>query len=331
MLRWGLLGTSFISGTMADAIAKSQGSTVVAVAGRDLSRLQDFASRYSIPKSYSDYEGLCRDPDIDVVYVGLPNHIHHAYSLLAASQGKHVLCEKSLSIDMEKTESLLNGLANSSVFFVEGLMYRAHPVISAFVDLIRNGRLGDLRVISAYYHADIAQFVNPMGKGALYNLGCYPASLMQLVMSASFGDEAFENRQLSGYGIVSSHEGNITDAIVNARFNNGVLAQIATSETHGMAFGFTVTGQSASARFFTNPWLPDGGDNIIEIIDHSSGSVAERIAINSGMDAFDHQVHMIEEAIAEGRREAFFPSPSHNDSRAIMRFLTDWEAACKQH
>ena len=329
MLRWGLLGTSFISGTMADAIAKSQGSTVVAVAGRDQTRLHDFAGRYAIPKSYFRFEELCADLDVDVVYVGLPNHIHHEYSLLAASHGKHVLCEKSLSIDMEKTESLLNGLSDKPVFFVEGLMYRAHPVIAALAKLIQDGRLGNLRVISTYYNADIAQFVNPMGKGALYNLGCYPVSLLQLVMNASFGDEAFENRKLSGFGLRSEIDGNVTDAVVNVHFENGVLAQIATSETHGMVYGFTITGQTASARFRTNPWLPEADDNVIEIIDHANGSVSETILVNSGMDAFDHQVRMIEEAISKGQREAPFPSPSHNDSRAIMRFLTDWEAACR--
>ena len=330
MLRWGLLGTSFISGTMANAITKSSGSTTAAVAGRDVGRLNDFANRYAIPKAYTQYDELCADLDIDIVYVGLPNHIHHEYSLLAASCGKHVLCEKSLSIDMEKTESLLTGLSDKLVFFVEGLMYRAHPVIAALVDLVQSGRLGKLRVISAYYHADIAQFVNPMGKGVLYNLGCYPVSLMQLVMSASFGDEAFENRRLSGFGTISTKDSDVTDAVVNVHFQNGVLAQVATSETHGMAFGFTVTGQSASARFQTNPWLPEAGDNVIEVIDHSSGSVSQTIVVNSGMDAFDHQVRMIEKAIADGRREAPYPSPSHNDSRAIMRFLTEWEAACRQ-
>lgn len=330
MLRWGFLGTSFISGTMAEAIARSQGSSVVAVAGRDPARLQDFAARFTIPKSFLTYDALCHDPDVDVVYVGLPNHIHHEYSLLAAACGKHVLCEKSLSIDMEKTESLLKGLSDKPVFFVEGLMYRAHPVIDALAKLIQDGRLGNPRVISAYYHADIAQFVNPMGKGALYNLGCYPASLLQLVMKSSFGDEAFENRSLSGFGLTSGTDGNITDAVVNVRFDNGVLAQIATSETHGMAYGFTVTGQSASACFRTNPWLPEVGDNVIEIIDHANGSVRETVVVNTGMDAFDHQVRMVETAIAEGRREAPFPSPSHSDSRAIMRFLTDWETACRR-
>lgn len=330
MLRWGLLGTSFISGTVASAIARSAGSKVVAVAGRDVGRLTDFASRYSIPYTYTDFEALCREPLVDVVYVGLPNHVHHEYSLLAATYGKHVLCEKSLSIDMEKTESLLNGLAESPVFFVEGLMYRAHPVITAFAELIKSDRLGDIRFISACYHADIAQFVNPSGRGALYNLGCYPVSLMQLVMSLSFGDEAFEKRNLSGFGRGSVTDGNLVDAIASVQFDNGVLAQVATSETHGMLFGFTVSGQAASARFRTNPWLPEAGDNVIEIIDHASGAVRDTIIVNSGLDAFGHQIHMVEEAIAHGRREALFPSPSHKDSRAIMRFLTDWEAACER-
>lgn len=122
MLRWGLLGTSFISGTMADAIAKSPGSTVVAVAGRDRSRLDGFADRYAIPKSYSRFEELCADQDVDVVYVGLPNHIHHEYSLIAASHGKHVLCEKSLSIDMEKTEKSFEWFGRQTCVFCR----RAH-------------------------------------------------------------------------------------------------------------------------------------------------------------------------------------------------------------
>lgn len=173
-LNWGILGTSFISGVMADAISAEGQTRLYAVAGRAAHTRDAFAEKYAVEKSYDSYDALIADEQVDIVYIALPNHLHHEYVIKAAKAGKAILCEKSLSVDMDKTDAALEAVERNQVFFAEGLMYLNHPFAAEIARLVRSGCIGELRAINGQYTASIAQFVNPDSKGALYNLGCYP-------------------------------------------------------------------------------------------------------------------------------------------------------------
>jgi predicted dehydrogenase len=329
MLRWGLLGTSFISNTMAQAINASPGSEIRSVAGRDAARLAAFAEQHGIANLRSSMDAVIEDPEVDVIYVGLPNNVHHYAVIKAARNGKPVLSEKSLTTTMADAHALAEAVQQADTFFLEGLMYLSHPVIAELGNIVRSGRLGTIRSISGSYAADIWKLVNPMGNGTLYNLGCYPVSLMQYVIQAAFGADAFAIRTMSGHGNISTHDGNICDAALAVRFGSGVLATLQSTDSFGMSFDFTVRGDRASVRFITNPWLPVAGDNLLEIEEY--GKAPERIVVGSDFDAFGHQVRLVEDCLRHGLTEAPRPSPRLSDSIEIMRLLTEWEARCKTH
>ncbi len=326
MLRWAILGTSFISDTMAKAIEASPGSIATLVVGRDPKRLEAFRVRHGIARAARSLEEALAAPDVDVVYVGTPNHVHHEATILAAAAGKAVLSEKSLTVSMEQANALLASVRDS-VFFVEGLMYLAHPVIARFVDVLRDGRLGTLKAVHASYAANIAHLVNPEGRGAIYNLGCYPASLVQLVMDAIGGDGAFARCELTALGTVSEADGSMCETAATVRFDGGILATIHTAETYGNTSRFEVQGTDGTLTFLTNPWLPGRGDN--SFIWRPFDGDAQTIVVTDPLDAFDHQVRMVEANIAAGRLEAERPSPRLDDSFQLMRFLTEWEAAAR--
>jgi len=103
-MNWAIIGTSFISDVMAEAIKGDEGSQLYAVSGRSKENLRAFSQKHHPQKTYSDYQDLIQDPDVDMVYIALPNHLHHECIIKAAEAGKAILCEKSLSIDMEKTK-----------------------------------------------------------------------------------------------------------------------------------------------------------------------------------------------------------------------------------
>jgi len=327
MLRWGIAGTRFISNTVVEAIRQSDGSTITAVAGRNAENLSDFQSRHAIAKGHSTYEALIDDSDVDIIYIGLPNNVHHSITIKAAAKGKHVLSEKSLTTTMDEARALDVAVAMSGIFFVEGLMYLAHPLYTKLAEIIASGRLGAIRSVSGFYAADIWQVVNPAGKGALYNLGCYPVSLLQFVIQSAFGPDAFSNRTITGSGNISSHDGNVCDAALSVRFDNGVLATLQTSESYGMAHEFVIAGDKGALRFATNPWLPVAGENVLELTDYSTG--VELFVVTDAHDAFYHQVKMVERHIAAGDTEAARPSPRLSDSLEIMALLTEWEALCR--
>ena len=324
MIGWGIWGTGFISDTVAAAIRQSPGSRIAAVAGRDLARTEEFRARFDGDRAHAGAAELLADPAVEIVYVGLPNHVHHEAVAAAAKAGKAVLSEKSLSVDMVKSQALVESVAAHDVFFVEGLMYLAHPLIARFVEILREGRLGAVKAIHASYAADIWQVVNPEGRGALYNLGCYPVSLLQLAVQTVAGEGAFGDRVQTGTGVISSHDGNVAEAALAIRFGCGILATVQTAETYGMFPDFTVVGDKGSLRFLDNPWLPEAGTS--RLLFTGFDGAREEISVESDADAFVHQVRMVERSLAAGRKQAERPSPRPADSIEIMEMLTGWEA-----
>ncbi len=325
MLRWGILGTSFISETMAQAILDDPGSKIQAVASRRIETVEAFTGKYPAAQQYTDYHLLLNDPDVDIVYVGLPNHLHHQLIVESLAANKHVLSEKSLSIDMPKSNQIREAVAASDRFFIEGLMYLHHPLMEKLIELMNENRLGTIQAVSAHYQADIAQFVNPAGKGALYNLGCYPVSLVHLVLQTAFGRDIWTDVKLAGHGTRSTGDGNICEAVLSMRLSNGVLATVHTAETYGMFSDFVIVGDKGSLRFDTNPWLPTASNQMTFT---PFEGTEEQVNVTAEGDAFYYQVRKIREAIETGQKALERPAPSIQDSVEIMQILTRWEADC---
>ena len=322
MLRWAILGTGFISNTVVEAIGQGDGSQVDLVVGRNAARAAAFQAKHDIPRPLTDYDKALADSAIDVVYIGLPNHAHHELAIAAAQAGKAVLSEKSLTTTMDTANALVDGV-RGRVFFVEGLMYLAHPLYARVVDIIESGRLGPIRSITGRYAADIKAVVNPAGRGTIFNLGCYPVSLLHLVMQTAFGDDAFAARSTWAAGN-RTPDGTIGEASLAVQFDNGVLANVWSSDDYGMSHDFVVMGEQAVLRFETNPWLPAAGPNVLTVTPY--GSEAEEIVVRSEHDAFFHQIQLVERCVAAGLTEPPRPSPRLDDSLAIMNMLTEWEA-----
>jgi predicted dehydrogenase len=324
MLRWAILGTGFISNTVVDAIALSTESRVDMIAGRNADRVAAFAATHDIARTSVGYDDAINDPEIDAVYIGTPNHQHHHLVIAAAAAGKAVLSEKALTTTMASAHELTDAVRDR-VFFVEGLMYLAHPLYTRFVELLSDDQIGTITAVHGRYAANIAHLVNPLGRGTIYNIGCYPASLLQLTIQTAFGEEAFAHRTMSGAGTLTT-DGTVGSATASIKFANGVLASLSSTDDYGMAHHFSVLTTRGELRFDTNPWLPTARDNILTWTPYE-GEV-EAITVTSEHDAFFHQIKLVERGVAAGRTEAMRPSPQLRDSLEIMDLLTNWEAHC---
>ncbi|MCG9596911.1 Gfo/Idh/MocA family oxidoreductase [Vibrio sp. Isolate25] len=325
-MKWGILGTSFISGVMAEAINNDEGSELYAVAGRSQAPLEDFVSNYKPVKTYSSYDEVLSDENVDIVYIALPNHVHHEYVIKAAQKSKAILCEKSLSVDMEKTQQALEVVKQSGVFFAEGLMYLNHPLVSAILEELNQGTIGEIRSIQASYIAAISQFTNPGSKGALYNLGCYPMSLLHLLLQSQFGDQIFDSYSMQALGRFGQ-DGNICESSVLIHFSDSLTAQIHTAEDHGLKHSFTILGSKGAISLDSNPWLAKQSNQFtVEVYEVSQ----RQVEIEADGDGFFYQVANIRKAIENGKKSLSRPSATLDDSYQIMKLLTDWEKAAYQ-
>ncbi len=179
-LRWGILSTAAI-GTKKGVIAAmqlGQHSTVTAIASRDLRKAQDAAATLNIPTAYGSYEDLLADPGIEAIYNPLPNHLHVPWTIKAAEAGKHVLCEKPISLTVAEAQTLLEVRARTGVKIGEAFMVRLHPQWLRFRELINAGRIGELRAMYGHFsyfnvNPDNIRNQADIGGGALLDIGCY--------------------------------------------------------------------------------------------------------------------------------------------------------------
>jgi len=178
-LRWGVLSTANIGlKKVLPAMQKGQFTTVNAIASRDVEKAREAAAILDIDTAYGSYEELLADPNIDAIYNPLPNHMHVPWTIKAAEAGKHVLCEKPLSLTVAEAETLLAVRARTGVKIGEAFMVDCHPQWIRLRALLDEGRIGELRSVLGFFsyfnvNPDNIRNKVDIGGGALMDIGCY--------------------------------------------------------------------------------------------------------------------------------------------------------------
>src|ERR1700736_5715378 len=151
-VEWGVLGVANIATKkVIPAMQRGEWSEVTAIASRDLTKARQAAKELGIPKAYGSYEELLADPNIEAIYNPLPNHLHVPWSIKAAEAGKHVLCEKPISLTVAEAKSLLAVRDRTGVKIGEAFMVRTHPQWLRTREIIRSGTLGELRLAQCVF------------------------------------------------------------------------------------------------------------------------------------------------------------------------------------
>jgi len=178
-VRWGILGVARIATVkVIPAMQRGAWSEVAAIASRDIEKARHAAGELGIPKAYGSYEELLADPEIEAIYNPLPNHLHVPWSIRAAEAGKHVLCEKPISMSVAECRKLIAARDRTGVKIGDGFMVRTHPQWLRAREIVRSGEIGDLRAVMvafSYFNRDPANIRNieAIGGGAMMDIGCY--------------------------------------------------------------------------------------------------------------------------------------------------------------
>ena len=221
-VRFGVLSTANIGRNQVNpAIQKARNAELVGVASRDADRAREFARAAAIPRSYGSYEALLEEPDIDAVYIPLPNSMHREWSIRAAERGKHVLCEKPLATSVRDAREMKAAADANGVVLMEAFMYRFHPRTVKMLELAASGLAGEIRVVRSAFtfkllKADNIRFFPELGGGGLFDLGCYCVDFSRL-LARSAPVEARAVAQWNDRGVD-------TQLLGTLRFENGVMA-----------------------------------------------------------------------------------------------------------
>ncbi len=246
-LRWGVLGTAKIARTLViPAIQASEGNEVVAIASRDLALARAFARDLHIPMAYGSHDDLLADPNIDVIYNPLPNHLHVPFSIKALQAGKHLLCEKPLGLSAEDVQALIDvAKEHSHLNAMEAFMYRFHPQWRRVEQLVEDHALGTVRSVHAQFtyfkdEPDNIRNKPEWGGGGLMDIGCYCVSVARLIFNAEPVRVCVTLQQHPEYGVDVLASGILEFADGNATFSCATQVEasqfVAANGDHGSVY-----------------------------------------------------------------------------------------------
>jgi xylose dehydrogenase (NAD/NADP) len=186
---WGLLSTAPINTLILEGVRASDRVEVVAVGSRDRARAEAYAREHGIPRAHGSYDALLADPEVEAVYISVPNGLHVEWTMRALEAGKHVLCEKPFSRHSAPVEQAFAYAESEGLVLSEGFMWRHHPQTARLAELVTNGAIGPLRIVRAAFSfplaiersPDDARFNADLDGGAMMDIGCYCISAIRFL------------------------------------------------------------------------------------------------------------------------------------------------------
>jgi xylose dehydrogenase (NAD/NADP) len=185
-VKWGIISTADINRKVIPGAHASPKVDLVGVASRDQARAEDYAKKWDIPRAYGSYEALLADPEIEAVYISLPNTMHCEWSIKSVEAGKHVLCEKPMSRRTSEVVEAFDAADRAGRLLSEAFMYRHNPQTKRVMQLVHDGAIGELRVVRSVFSYSLYDEENirlrtDVEGGALMDVGCYTVSGSRLV------------------------------------------------------------------------------------------------------------------------------------------------------
>ena len=255
-LRWGLLSTAGINSAVIEPIRQAERSELAAVASRDLAKAQQYAQDQGIPRAFGSYEAMLADPNIDVVYISLPNSLHCEWTVRAANAGKHVLCEKPIVVTLEELDEVEAAAKTNGVVVFEAFMYLHHPQTRRLLQLVQEGAIGRLQMLNSWFHfylppenAGNIRLSAPLSGGGLWDVGVYPNSLAVTLAGGVAPETIAANQEVGESGVDVLMNGQLT-------FAGGMVAQISSGLRQPSRAAAYVVGDAGIVEVPT-PWKPD--------------------------------------------------------------------------
>jgi len=291
-LRWGILGVAKINDRLLPAFHASTTVDLAAIASRSLEKATAAAKDANIPKAYGSYDELLADPSIDAVYIPLPNHMHEEWTMKAADHGKHILCEKPLTVTAVEAERLVAYCRSKNVRLMDGFMWPHHPRTHKLRKFLDSGVIGPVKKVNAAFTFNLdglptsnIRMQPQAGGGGLLDVGCYTTYAIRWWMGADpvkvWATGTFVNEvDVALSGVMT--------------FADGRTANFDCGFTHPLRTWVEIVGTTGVVHV-PNMWIPD--DNaVFQVVrqDGDFGTVIEEVATPG-----QHQmVHMLDDFAA---------------------------------
>jgi xylose dehydrogenase (NAD/NADP) len=297
-IRWGLLSTAGINDALITPIRESPRSELVAVASRSQASAEAYAAEKGIPKAITGYEALLADPDVDVIYNPLPNSMHAEWTVRAAEAGKHVLCEKPVSVTLDGLNQMAEAANANNVTVFEAFMYLHHPQTQRAKEMIDSGQLGTIQTVTSWFHfylppedSDNIRLSQDLVGGGLWDVGVYPNSLAIYMIGDGAPAEIWSQQIVGETGVDVAMRSQL-------RFNSGAVAQLSSGFRSPFREGAHIVGEMGSL-VIPEPWKPgEAGNDSIMVFSTHDGEKEE--IITPAISPYICEVQAMEACVLDG-------------------------------
>ncbi len=312
ILNWGLLSTARINRALIKPLTSSRRTRLLAVASRSLSSAEAYAREWRISRAHGSYEAMLADPEIDVVYNSLPNHLHAEWTIKALRAGKHVLCEKPFAITLEEVDAMIAASKETGKVLAEAFMYRHHVQTLKVKELVDGGALGRLQLIRGAFTFNLTRegdirSKKETGGGSIWDIGCYPISYARMIVGAD---------PLEVFGWQVEGRGGVDDSFFGQmRFANGVHAQFDSGFKSPLRSMVEIVGAEASLNI-PHPFKPGKATEIYL----SRGDKMEKIKVKGG-ELYLGEVEDMCDAVTQNKAPRISLADSRGNIATILALL----------
>ena len=298
VVRWGLLSTARINDALITPIGQAARSELRAVGSRDLAKGRAYAQEKGIPVAHGSYAALLADPEIDAVYISLPNSLHCEWAVAAAEAGKHILCEKPMAVTLAEFDRMAAAAEANGVTLFEAFMYLHHPQTRRAQEMIRAGRLGKVQSLQTWFHfylpperTENIRLNAELSGGSLWDVGVYPNSLAITMIGADAPTAIWASQIIGESGVDIAMRGQLL-------FDGDVAAQISSGFRTPFREGAWIVGDAGILQI-PEPWKPGlkGTDSVMTLTTRD-GQVEE--IVTPAVDPYLCEVEAMEACILDG-------------------------------
>lgn len=294
-IRWGILATGNIAGSLAAALQVVDDAELIAVGSRSQASADKFGDQWGIPNRHPSYEALAADPEVDVIYIATPHPYHYDNMKLCLNAGKHVLCEKPLALNAKQSAECIALARAKNLFLMEAIWMRFMPALLEVKKWLQEGRIGQVRLVQADFcfshpfDAEHRLYSRELGGGALLDLGIYPLAFTTMFLG--FPKEVYGQAQIGSTGV---DELNAMTLV----YEDDVTATLTSSMGVSRPVEAFISGSKGYIRIHDFFLRPD------QVTLHVDGQEPETVTIPYSGNGYPHEVAEVNSCIRAGKTES---------------------------
>ena len=338
-INWGIIGLGRIAEVFSDAFEEAENAQLLAVASREPKKIDYFKDRFNLENKFlfNNYEELISCSDIDIVYIALPNSLHHQWIIKCIKNKKNILVEKPATLTFAEAIDIKKNLHNNNLFFSEAFMYRYLPQIDLVIDTIKKKEIGNLLSMETSFGMNLLtkkkfflfnkkkkinregrKFNKKLGGGCIFDLGCYSSSFSILIASL-IDNHNINNLKLINIKNEMGETGVDIDSYAEILFENGFKSKIQSSFKRNLGNQSTISGDKGSL-IINDTWK---GNRIIKKIDNSN----EELELNTFKNIYTHQIIQISKNIINNENRPNFPGMNLDETILNSKIIEKWAYA----